>query len=49
MAKEFIHRYGILGIHQRGGPIAPDPPFLDVVCGKKTQLHAPGTIKAMVE
>jgi hypothetical protein len=31
IVKELIHRDGILGIHQRGGPVTPNPGFLDVI------------------
>lgn len=40
VAKELINCYGILCIHQRRGPVAPNPPFLDVFCKRRTQYNA---------
>jgi hypothetical protein len=47
--KSELHDYGIVGIHQMGGIVAPNPAFPDVTYRKKIQLHPPGTIKAMGE
>ena len=32
LPKEFIYHYCILCIHQRGRPVTPNPPFLDIIC-----------------
>lgn len=35
MAKKLVHCQGILCIHKRGGPVAPNPPVFYVVCRKE--------------
>lgn len=35
MAKKLVHCHGILCIHKRGGPVAPNPPVFYVVCRKE--------------